>query len=242
MPLSAVITTPHHLDPTDRQALFQLHSRTFANVVRDTFMEDLAAKDWVMLLRDPAGCVVGFSTAKHLVCADTDADRHFLFSGDTVVDRRHWRDSRLAGCFGHLALHLIDALPARQLHWFLISKGYRTYRFLPVFFRTFYPACDRPTPAPVAALLELAARTRFGGAFDPAAGIISFGGARDRLRPDYSDVPPRVQNDPHVRFFLDRNPGFRQGDELACLAPLNRENFNDLAWRMIRRTPVTWMV
>ena len=41
--------------------------------------------------------------------------------------------------WGGLALSLIDERPGAELYWFLIAKGYKTYRFLPVFFRSSIP-------------------------------------------------------------------------------------------------------
>jgi hypothetical protein len=44
--------------------------------------------------------------------------------------------------------------------------------------------------------------------------------------------------DPHVCFFLARNPGHASGDELCCLAPLTRANFTPAAYRVIGAEPV----
>jgi hypothetical protein len=55
-----------------------------------------------------------------------------------------------------------------------------------------------------------------------------------------AEVPAHRLRDPHVAFFLQRNPGYRQGDELACLADIAKENFTRLAWRVIRAVETTW--
>jgi hypothetical protein len=119
------------------------------------------------------------------------------------------------------------------LYWFLISKGYRTYRFLPVFFREFYPRYDRPTPTPAQSLLNAFARAKFGAAFDAVQGVIVANPDGCRLRPGVADLTPGRLHDPHVRFFQERNPGHAQGDELCCLAPLTPENFTAAAHRVI---------
>src|SRR5205823_6261147 len=105
--------------------------------------------DWVIQLIDPVtDALCGFST-QALLDVDVAGRRPVkaLFSGDTIIDRGHWGVSALTRVWGRLALSLIDALPSTELYWFLISKGYKTYRFLPVFFREFYPRHDAPTPA-----------------------------------------------------------------------------------------------
>ncbi len=223
----------------EKENLLTLHSRYFRNVCQDLFFRDLNAKDHVILLRDGTQ-IVGFSTLQVLRLSVAEIPRVFLFSGDTIVDRRYWLDSHLAGCFGHYMLRLMDQYPDTPLYWFLISKGFRTYRFLPVYFKVFYPACDRPAPLEYSKLLDAIAVSRFPDAYDPNTGIISFRGSRDSLRPEECKIPEGRLNDPHVRFFLDRNPDFDHGDELACLADITRENLNQYAWRVIERTVVTW--
>jgi hypothetical protein len=239
MKVEACIIASRRLSEEDREAMFRLHGAHFCNVVRGTFMDDLAQKDWVILMKCQSE-IVGFSTIQILRLPAEGRDRVFLFSGDTVVDRAFWQRSALAGAFGHFMLRLMATEPGRPIHWFLISKGYRTYRFLPVFFRRFFPVHHSPTPPEETAVLDAVARFKFGSAYDPARGIISFGGTRDRLSEALAEVPPHRRRDPHVAFFLRKNPGYRSGDELACLADISKENLNESAWRVIRHTDVTW--
>jgi len=239
LPLQSEIKSLKRLTREEKENLLALHSRYFQNVRRENFFRDLNAKDHVILLRDGTQ-IVGFSTLQILRLSVAQIPRIFLFSGDTIVDRRHWLDSHLAGCFGHYMLHLINRNPATPLYWFLISKGFRTYRFLPVYFKVFYPACDRTAPPEYPQLLDAIAAFKFPNAYNPDTGIISFQGSGDSLRPGECEIPEGRLNNPHVRFFLDRNPDFDHGDELACLADITCENLNQYAWRVIERTAVTW--
>lgn len=239
MTLEASISTQVHLPREIRERMLDLHTRHFAGVHRDRFLLDLEEKDWVILLRTDDGTLAGFSTQKLITLAIAGRTVRFLFSGDTIVDRAHWNTPLLAGCFGHLMLRLMDTHGSDDLFWFLISKGYRTYRFLPVFFHRFWPAPDRETPADMAALLHAVATQKFGGAYDRHAGVIRPPNG-DRLVPDLADVSPARRQDPHVAFFLSRNPGFAQGEELACLAPIHRDNLNVYAQRVIRGTTPVW--
>jgi len=40
-------------------------------------------------------------------------------------------------------------------------------------------------------------------------------------------------DDPHVAFFVRRNPGHARGDELACLCELNESNLTRAGRRMV---------
>lgn len=239
MPLTPSIAARDTLPPETREAMFRLHSRYFANVRRDRFMEDLDEKHWVILLSDPAGGLAGFST-QMLITLPVDGKRHrFLFSGDTIVAAPHRNTPLLAGCFGHLMLRLIREHGEEHLYWFLISKGFRTYRFLPVFFREFWPAPGRETPATVTALIQAVAWHKFGGAYDAASGVIRPANG-DRLADPAAGIPSQRRRDPHVAFFARRNPGHGRGEELACLAPIRTGNLNDYARRVIRATTPEW--
>ncbi|MBM4164696.1 MAG: hypothetical protein FJ222_09700 [Lentisphaerae bacterium] len=239
MELEPHIIARTRLSDTVRDAMFDLHARHFVNVSRPQFMADLDEKDWIILLLKRRGGIAGFSTQKLLQPVDASGAARFLFSGDTSVEREHWNTPFIAGCFGHLMLKLMDLYGENDLYWFLISKGFRTYRFLPVFFNRFWPASDRDTPPAMAALLSAVATSRFGNAFDPASGLIRIPGG-DRLVPELAEVPGARRRDPHVAYFLARNPRYAQGDELACLAPIRRENLNTYARRVIRATTPVW--
>lgn len=239
MTLIPSITAQPRLSAETREHMLALHARHFAAVRRERFLRDLAEKDWVILLHAHDGALAGFSTQQLLSLEHDGHTVRFLFSGDTIVDRAHWNTPLLAGCFGHLMLRLMELHGEDHLYWFLISKGFRTYRFLPVFFHRFWPAPDRETPAGMAALLHKISFRKFGKAYDRHAGVIRPRNG-DRLLPDLADVPPARRRDPHVAFFLDRNPGFAQGDELACLAPVRRDNLNAYAQRVIRGTAPDW--
>jgi len=222
-----------------RDAMFALMDRHFDNVSRPRFDADLDEKDWVILLVDrDSGAIGGFSTQMLLDAEVEGRPIRALFSGDTIVDRERWGDSALSHVWGRLALSLIDWLEGVELYWFLISKGYRTYRFLPVFFREFYPRHDRPTPAWANTVIDTLARRKFPNGFDAHAGVIRAGADKDRLRAGVADLTAERLHDPHVRFFAARNPGYADGDELCCIAPLTRANFTAAAYRVIGPEPV----
>jgi hypothetical protein len=240
MRLLARLTTTADVTPGQRDAMFALMDRHYANVRRDVFDADLVEKPWVILITEPASCeLCGFSTQMLLDTAVNGRPIKALFSGDTIIDRSHWGDPALAHVWGRLALSLIDAHPNAELYWFLISKGYKTYRFLPLFFHEYYPRPDEPTPLWVKDVIDALASARYPDDYDAQAGVIRAGPSQYRLRQGLADVTPQRLRDADVRFFHQRNPGHDRGDELCCLAPLTRGNFTAAAYRVIGPEPVT---
>src|SRR5205823_3256853 len=120
--------------------------------------------------------------------------------------------------------------------WLLITSGFRTYRFLPLFWREFYPRFDRATPPAEQRLLNHLATQRFGSHFDPSTGIVRLQSPQ-RLLDDLAGIPPARTDDPHVAFFASRNSGHAQGDELLCVTELTPQNLTPAGRRMASAVP-----
>jgi hypothetical protein len=227
------------LSAEERTQMFALMDSYYEGVSEAAFEADLAEKDWVIQLLEPrTERLCGFSTQMLMRADVAGLPVCALFSGDTIIARDRWGDTALAHVWGGLALELIGRLDRAELYWFLISKGYKTYRYLPLFFREFYPRDGAATPARTQAVLDALARAKYPVAYDPSRGIISAGAGKERLRPGVADISAERLRDPHIRFFQARNPGHARGDELCCLAPLTRANFTPAAWRVIGPEPV----
>jgi hypothetical protein len=222
------------LNTCDRDAMFKLMDRTYANLRRATFEADLNAKRWVIQVHDPAaGQLAGFST-QVLLSVNIDGQLvRALFSGDTVIDRYHWGDIALAHAWGRLALSLIDSHPTEELYWFLTSKGFRTYKYLPLFFRQWHPRLGHSTPAWERAVTDALGTLVAPGHYHAATQVIVAAPGKDHVRPHLADPQARSLTDKHVRYFISRNPGYGRGDELCCLAPLTKGNFTRAAYRII---------
>lgn len=227
------------LASAQRDAMFGLMDQYYVQIHRPHFDRDLDEKRWVIWIEDEETRQLrGFST--QMLLHRTVADRPItaLFSGDTIVTRECWGEQALTHVWGRLALALMERYPPGSLYWFLISKGYKTYRFLPVFFHEFYPRLETPMPSGIGEILDALGRGKFPTLYNPIRGVVQAGEHKDRLRPGVADITPPRLKDPHVRFYLERNPGHEEGEELCCLAPLSRENFTAAAYRVIGTPPL----
>ncbi len=54
-----------------------------------------------------------------------------------------------------------------------------------------------------------------------------------QLKAELAAVPQRRLQHPHVQFFLQRNPDFARGIELACLAEISPANMKLFAGRIL---------
>ncbi|HLE97088.1 MAG TPA: hypothetical protein VI997_06935 [Candidatus Thermoplasmatota archaeon] len=205
------------VDAATRDAMWRLYEAHYEGVARAVFERDLAEKRHVVLARDATGALQGFSTLTSYRRAHEGRALIVVFSGDTVVAPAHWGDRALQNAFGRYITRVRLAHPCTPVWWFLVSKGYKTYLLLTRNFPEHWPRHDRETPAWHRGALDAIARERFGGAWDPAAGIVRTHGASARVRAGLAPIEEPLLAAPDVRYFVHANPGHARGDELACL-------------------------
>jgi hypothetical protein len=211
--------------------MFDLLARHFEGVTRAQFERDLGEKSRVILLRR-ASRLVGFSTLLAYESSFDGEPVRVIYSGDTIVASEAWSSPALARAWIGCVRELRDHCPRGKCYWLLLTSGFRTYRFLPVFWREFYPRFDAQMPARERRLLDSLARERFGTQYDPAQGIVRFTQPQ-RLRGGLEAVPAGRLADPHITFFFARNPDHARGDELVCLTELSDENLTRAGRRMV---------
>lgn len=222
----------------EREELLALLDRHFEGVTPPQFTRDLDEKDWVLRIRRE-GRLVGFTTLQLYRALHDGRCVNVLYSGDTIMAPEAWRSPVLARGWIALVRALQATRPGEPWYWLLLSSGFRTYRFLPVFWRDFWPRHDADTPPHVQSMLIALAQGRFGEAYDAVAGVVRFAHPQ-RLRGALAAVPEGRDDDPHVRFFLRCNPGHGAGDELVCLTELSDDNLTAAGARMVwgRAVPV----
>ena len=222
----------NELDVSCIEQMQELMHAHYEGVSKIQFRADLANKKWAILLRNH-GKLCGFSTQ---VLFDHLLDGRpvkILFSGDTIIEKAHWGSMALPIAWGRLMLSLCAAHPETELYWLLTSKGYKTYRFLPVFFQEFHPSCKNQTLPFEKALLESVATRQFGKRFNSSTGTLRAETGAQRLREGIAELDESRLRDPHVAFFQLKNPGHVRGDELVCLARFCRENLRPYILRQL---------
>jgi hypothetical protein len=226
---------------SDRREMYGLLRTYFSGTSRARFDADLREKECVILLRDVSnGRIQGFSTFMRIAMEFEERSIVAFFSGDTIVDREYWGETILSRIWGRTivteAERIHDRQPGTAVYWFLICSGYKTWRFLPVFFRAFYPNPDLATPPAITRLIDALGTARFGDEYVPDARVVRFRRATP-LRRGVADITDGRLRDPRIAFFARMNPGHADGDELACIAELSRANLTRAGLRMISAPP-----
>ena len=221
------------LSSRQRDEMFALLSRHFEGVTRRQFEHDLDQKKWVIEVRK-LDRLIGFSTLLVSEVIFEGRSITAIYSGDTIVSPEGWGTPSLARGWIASVNHLRREFPTRPCHWLLLTSGFRTYRFLPVFWREFFPRFDRSTPPDRQRLLNFLAKMHYGDLYDESAGLVRFSYPQ-RLRGLFSTIPVGRDKDVHIAHFLARNPRHIDGDELVCLTEISETNLTPAGARMVKQ-------
>jgi hypothetical protein len=235
------------LTPGERERMYELLATYFLGTSREQFEIDLAEKEAVILLRDLKDSQIqGFSTLMRITTAIAGREIVAFFSGDTIVAQEFWGDTILSRLWSQTVFAEADRIrekcPDAGVFWFLICSGYKTWRFLPVFFRVYYPHPEKTTPTHIKRILDVLGERKFGSEYFPEPGVVRFHTATP-LREGVAEVSAERLRDPLIAFFHRTNPGHGDGDELACLTEITRNNLTRAGERMVgarlmkRRSP-----
>src|SRR4051794_21991317 len=126
------------LTQVERAEMFHLLAAHFEGVTPAQFSQDLMEKNWAILIRRGER-LVGFSTLLAYESTFQKEPVSVLYSGDTIVAPDAWGSSALARGWITTANQLRERYPRGKYYWLLLTSGFRTYRFLPVFWREFFP-------------------------------------------------------------------------------------------------------
>ena len=228
---TAFIQVPELAEST-RKAMSELYFAYYEGCDERQFQRDLADKTEALLIHYRHE-LVGFTLYQLYTIRWQERPVRIIYSGDTIVDHRHWGQQALAFAWIQRAGQLKREDPVTPLYWFLIVKGHRTYRYLPTFSRSFHPHWSEPN-ATLKALADHLAKQKFAEAYDAGTGVVSFNQSQGHLKARYAQPNAREQQLAAVAFFLQRNPGYRQGDELVCLCELCADNLKPLARRIFQ--------
>lgn len=207
------------LSPSDIPAMYALMQASYEQTDEAVFRRDLAGKDYILLLHEGEQ-LVGFTTQKLLTVEVGGKAVHGMFSGDTIIDPAHWGEAELFRVWSQFWFPYAEQYD--EFWWFLICKGYKTYRILPTFWAQFYPTFRFPTPGREQAIMDAYASALYPDEYDKTSGVIRYSHEKDRLREGLADIDEHRLKNKDIAYFAERNPWHVHGDDLVCLAQISR--------------------
>jgi hypothetical protein len=220
--LQTKVQAVQDLTVEDQAAMLSLMQKYYAQMEDSEFYSDLAAKDDVIILRESrTGKLVGFSTLTYFDLSHLKERAFGVFSGDTIVDQAYWGNTALQKTF---LLHLSRwKLKNRgQLFWFLISKGYKTYLLMANNFPLHYPRFEAKTPELYQEMMAEVYGSLYPQTYRADLDLIQNAGHSYHLKEGVAAPSPALLRDfPRIRYFVEKNRRWSEGDELACIAEMH---------------------
>lgn len=230
--LTTKVRSASDIRADELERMYSVYQSNYDATSFEDFKYDLTEKSFVIQLVTAQELIVGFTTlswyqVKH---PQTGESLRVVYSGDTIIEPAYWGTQALPAAWCHLAGELKARFPEERLLWFLIVKGYRTYRYLPLFTRRYFPSFDH-NGDDFKSIADMLALEKFGNHYNSATGIVHFPESKGHLNPGLASVKEHLRSKPEVAFFFAHNPGYIRGDELVCLTELSIQNMKSVALR-----------
>ena len=225
-PLTTHTQTPQTLSEAQIAQLYTLYQTYYGGTTPELFCRDLQEKDQILILQDNQ-TPIGFTTLKIIRSQHQNQPIRAIFSGDTIIHHQYWGSQTLPLAWCELVGKIQAQEPHIPLYWLLIVKGDRTYRYLNVFSKQYYPNRKTPTPPEIQSLINQLARERFGAHYHPQRGIVHYPQSQGHL----AEAPPVAVRSGTRAFGIADSRGHDDCAQLDELSRLQAPLRGRLCWR-----------
>lgn len=202
------------------EKMFSLMTEFYDNIDKRVFLKDFFNKDYCLTLYHETDGLVGFTTQKLLSLDVNGKTVHGMFSGDTIIHKDYWGSTELFRVWAQFWFEFAEQY--NEFYWFLICKGYKTYRIMPLFWNEFYPSCERETPPYEQSIIDAYAELLYPDEYNHVTGVIEYKSAKDKLKDGVADIGERQMKNKDIAYFCMKNPNHTNGSDLACLAKIDK--------------------
>ena len=231
MELKGDIVKINEISQSEMEEMYILMTEFYDNVEKEIFLKDFKEKDYCIILKDYKNKIKGFSTQKIMKFNFENEEIYGVFSGDTIIDKENWGNLTLFKVFANFFFSFGEKY--QNFYWFLIVKGYKTYKFLPTFYKEFYPNYKLETPERFKNIIDLFGEIKYPDEYNKESGVIEYKVIKDSLKKGVADITEKELKDKNVQFFLESNPNYEKGNDLVCITSLKIENLREKTLKIL---------
>ncbi len=200
--------------------MYTLMNEFYDNTEYCVFDADLQNKDYAVILVNEDENVRGFTTLKLVEFMLENKDIHGFFSGDTIIHKDDWGSIALFQTWARFCFEFAEKYD--EFYWFLICKGYKTYRILPSFWSEFYPCVNKDTPPEMKKIMDAYGELLYPLDYNSLSGVMEYKNVKDKLKVGVADIGEHELKNKHTNFFVKTNPCWMDGNDLACIAKIDK--------------------
>ena len=202
------------------EKMFSLMTEFYDNIDKQVFLKDFLNKDYCLTLYHETDGLVGFTTQKLLNFDANGKTVHGIFSGDTIIHKDYWGSTELFRVWSEFWFEFAEQYD--EFYWFLICKGYKTYRIMPLFWNEFYPNYKTQTPPYEQSIIDAYAELLYPDEYNRVTGVIEYKSVKDKLKDGVADIDEHQLRNKDISYFCTKNPNHTNGNDLACLAKIDK--------------------
>jgi len=206
--------------------MFDIMTKVYNGETKEKFLSDMNKKNYALVLYNDKSEIAGFTTIQIFEFED----KIIIYSGDTVIEESSRGGIELMRAWRQFSIKIEQKNPNKKVLWLLISKGWWTYKFLPLFLKKYYPSYKYETPDNIQEFIDRLSIFKFGRCYKNGLVIPD---EPDMLKSGRNDISDKRSSDKDVQFFLKKNPEFYKGHELVCLAELSLSNMTKAGLRLL---------
>lgn len=219
--LKGFIKPVNEYSEAEISAMYSLMAEFYDNTDEAVFRRDFFDKDYCLALYLENGELVGFTTQKILELDANGKKINGIFSGDTIIHKDYWGDIELFKVWARFWFEFAEKYD--EFYWFLICKGYKTYRIMPLFWKEFYPNYKKETPEYEQNIINAYATMLYPDEYNPETGVIEYKSVKDKLKNGVANVGDHELKNKDIAYFCKANPEYINGNDLACVARIDKE-------------------
>ena len=201
--------------------MYHLMDEFYDDTKEEVFRKDFFDKDYCLALYNDSRVLVGFTTQKVLEVNVNGKKVYGIFSGDTIIHKDYWGEMELFKVWANFWFSFAEKY--EEFYWFLICKGYKTYRMLPLFWKEFYPNFRSETPEYEKSIMDAYAKLLYPHEYNHQSGVVEYRHTKDKLKMGVADIGERELKNKDVDFFCMKNPNYIVGNDLVCLAKIDKK-------------------
>lgn len=195
--------------------------------------QSITARERIALYTDADQAIVGLTTADLRHERIDGRDVAVLYVGNTWLAPQH-RGKNLFYVLTVLAfVEMMLRWPRTPRYAFFGCNSFRSYLKLARNYPKYWPRRGTDTPAFEHALIQHLAAEYYGPQVDAQRLVLEAEPETRSFKEADSAIPASLVNDPELRYFVTRNPGYARGSKLMCLG--------ELSWACIGRNSARYL-
>lgn len=220
--LSNQLIRKNELSEQDITAMYQLMDSFYENITPKEFLRTLAKKDYIFLVKDQFAFIQAFTTLQLLHIPGRKQKVYGILAGDIITHKDYVEDRNIFT--EALMEYQLRQKKQKDSYIFLTCKDCWTFKIFQESFTRCYPNKNEEMPLQVKKLINSFGEYYYSQEYESATGIIKHSCFPRKIKESRLKKMEKTLSEEERAFFVHKNPEYKKGYDLICVAELPVEN------------------